>query len=77
MTTHKGQDLPWLSSRVLDDDISSAGEVGDVVHDERATASGSAIREERIQYVLDYTIFLWEEFWWVVLNIFGLANELG
>lgn len=44
MATDKGEDLPWYGSRVLDDEVASAGEIGDMVEDQGAAAGGGAKR---------------------------------
>lgn len=68
VTTYERQDFAGVGSGIFDDEVSSAGEVGDVVEEERSAAGGGAEGEEGIEYVIDYAILLGDQLRWVVLD---------
>ncbi|KAL3497775.1 hypothetical protein ACH5RR_040507 [Cinchona calisaya] len=77
MHSHKGKNFIGVSSRVLYNEVSSIGLVGDVVDDKWATTSGGAEGEERVKHVPHYPVFFGDQLWWIVLNECRLSYQFS
>lgn len=76
MATDEGEDLARVGTRVLDDEVASAGEVGDVVEDQGAAAGGGAEGEEDVHDMLHRPVLFRDKLRRVVLEVFGFADQL-
>jgi hypothetical protein len=47
-----------------------------MIHNQGTSSSGGAVGEKRIQYMCDNPVFFRDQLWWVVLDIFGLPNDV-
>jgi hypothetical protein len=65
-----------FGTRVLHNKIASLREIRDMIHNQWTSSSGGAVRKKRIQHMLDNPVFFWDQLWGVVLDIFGLSNEV-
>ena len=74
MHSNKGQDLPRHGAGVLNDDVSSAGEVSGVFDDEGSAAGLGAVRKKRVEDMLDDPVFLRYKVRRIVLNVFGFID---
>lgn len=81
MASHEGEDPAGGSTGVLHDDVATADDVAAVGDNEGPAGGagwrGGAVREEGIEDVAGDAILLWDELRGVVLDVAGLADELG
>lgn len=72
----EGEDLAGGCAGVLNDEVSAAFDVGDVVDDEGSAAGGGGVGEEGVEHVAGDPVLLGDEIRWVVLYVFGFSDDL-
>lgn len=77
MAADKREDFTGDGAGVLDDDVAAAFGVDDMGDDERAAAGGGAEGEEGVKDVPGDAVLLGDKVGGVVLDVAGLAHDLG
>ena len=77
MATNKGDYFSRYSPRILDNQISTARSVANMVY-QQGSAIGGTVRVKNMKNVIDDLVFLRNQvFFWVVLDELSLADEVG
>lgn len=76
MHSNKGQDLPRHSAGVLNNDVSSAGKVSDVVDYEWSAAGLGAVGKKCVEDMPHNPVFLRYKVRRVVLDVLGFSDKL-
>lgn len=74
--SNERKDLARFSSWVFYNKVPSFGDIGDMVDDQRAAASGGAEGEEGVEHVLDDSVLLRDQLRWVILHEFRFPYQL-